>query len=111
MRKNAIVTGTGFEGRDEIIRKHCNQNSKVTLIRQLHNSHDPNAIAVHIEVPVLFGLLGKASKQIGFIKASSAKSIAKKMDAGVKIHASMVSIYAPDGINHPRVTVEITDEV
>ncbi len=110
MKKNAIVAGTGFEGRNKVIRSHCKEGAHVILKRDLENKKDKNAIAVYIETPVVFWLLGRSLKQIGFIKASTAKSLARKMDAGEKLSATIVSFWAPPDKKHPRVTIEITDE-
>lgn len=111
MRKHAIVAGTGFEGRASIIQIHCKIGMKAILKRDPTNEYDSNAISVFLEIPVLFGLLGKSIKQIGFIKANTAKSLAKKMDEGVEIKAHVVSYHAPIMKEHPKVSLEITDEI
>lgn len=111
MKKNAIVAGTGFENREQIIRKYCKNGLKVTLKREPNNEHDENAIAVFLEIPAMFGLLGKSSKQIGYIKATTAKSIAEKMDKGQEFKAKVVSYFAPSEKEHPRVSIEITDQI
>ena len=79
--------------------------------RDPENKYDTNAISVYLETPVVFGLLGHSLMQIGFIKASTAKSLAKKMDAGIDIKASIVSFWAPPDKEFPRVTIEVTDEI
>ncbi|MBC8236613.1 MAG: HIRAN domain-containing protein [Helicobacteraceae bacterium] len=111
MRKNAIVAGTGFEGRDKIIKAHCKDGMKVILKRDPTNQHDKYAISVLLEIPKLFGLLGKSYKSIGFIKSNTAKSLAKKIDNGILVSAKIVSYYAPSDRDFPRVTIEVTDEV
>ena len=111
MRKNAILAGTGFEGREKIIRKYLYKNPKVILIRDPKNIYDSNAIEVCIETPILFGLLGRSVWQIGYIKATTAKSLARRMDSGVVFTASIESYWAPPDREHPRVTIEITDEI
>lgn len=111
MRKNAIVAGTGFEGREKLIRSHCKEGRTVRLVREPANKFDENAIAVYLEVPKMFGLLGDKEIQIGYIKASTAKSLAKKMDDGIELSASVVSFYAPKDKEFPRVTIEVTDEI
>jgi hypothetical protein len=83
----------------------------ITLVREPHNPHDPNAVAVYIDVPRVGGLLGSSRKQIGFIKASTAKSLAKAMDSGRRVTGNVKSFWAPDDREFPRVTVEITDEI
>ena len=111
MRKNAIIAGTGFDGRDKIIKSYCKEGMKVILKRDPTNEHDSNAISVFLEIPKLFGLFGKSQKDIGFIKSATAKTLAKKMDNGVKIKAKVVSFWAPANIDFPRVSIEITDEI
>lgn len=98
MGSNAIVAGTGFGGRARIIRKHCRDGQEVILKRQPRNKHDPNAIAVYLKVPRFFGLLGYSFTQIGFLKASKAKSLAPKIDSGMVVTAKVSSIFAPSDI-------------
>lgn len=107
MAKSSIVTGTGFEGRKSIIDRYCKEGRGVVLKREPNNSHDENAVAVYLRVPRLFGLLGASKKQIGYIKSNTAKSLAKKMDSGTKVTAYVKSFYAPEGMDHPRVTIEL----
>ena len=66
MRKNAIVSGTGFDGRDKIIKAHCKDGMKVILKRDPMNEYDENAISVFLEIPRLFGLFGKSKKKYWF---------------------------------------------
>ncbi len=110
MRKNITVAGTSYEGRDRIIRSHCKNGAVVFLKRDPRNKFDENAIAVYLRVPILFGLLGSIQRQIGFVKTSAAKNLAKKMDSGVQISGVVDSFYAPKGKKAPRVSVEISDE-
>jgi hypothetical protein len=107
MTRTAIVAGTGFEGRDKIIRKHCRAGVPVFLRRDPSNKHDPNAVAVLLDVPRVGGLFGSTRKQIGFIKAHTAKSLSKRLDQGEEIKGSVKSLYAPEGRDFPRVTVEL----
>lgn len=111
MRKNAIVAGTGFDGRDKIIKAHCKDGMKVILKRDPMNEYDANAISVFLEIPSLFGLFGKSQKNIGFIKSTTAKSLAKKMDNGIELRAKVASFWAPSDVDFPRVSIEITDEI
>jgi hypothetical protein len=37
----------------------------------------------------------------------TAKSLAKRLDAGEKISGRVHSLFAPDEMNHPRVTIEL----
>lgn len=111
MRKSAVVAGTGFEGRASVIRKHCREGMAVVLKREPHNRHDPNAVAVYLKIPRLGGLLGAGLTQIGYIKAGTAQSLAKQMDAGVRVTSTVKSFWAPDDREFPRVTLEVTDEI
>jgi hypothetical protein len=107
MGRNVILAGTGFDNRASIIRRHCHDGLNAVLKREPDNPHDPNAIAVFIEVPRLFGLLGRGLQQIGYIKASAAKGLAKRMDEGLSIQARVASVYAPSDRDHPRVSLEL----
>jgi len=107
MKKKAVIAGTGYEGRARVIRSYCREGRNITLKREPKNKYDTNAIAVYIHAPIMFGLLGKWKKQIGYIKASTAKNLARKMDGGEKLSASVISYYAPKHEKHPRVTIEI----
>jgi len=110
VRRNLILAGTGFNNRAPIIRRYCHNGMKAVLKREPKNPHDSNAIAVFIEVPRLFGLLGRSLRQIGYIKAATAKSLAKRMDEGLSIQARIASFYAPLDRDYPRVTLEIAYE-
>jgi hypothetical protein len=105
MGRNVIIAGTGFYNRASIIRRHCHDDLNVVLKREPDNPHDPNAIAVFIEVPRLFGFLGRSLQQIGYIKASAAKGLAKRMDEGLVIQARVASVYAPSDRDNPRVSL------
>jgi len=110
MGKAAIVAGTGFQNRDgsmrsKLIQHYVVVNILVYLHRESSNKHDGCAIAVLIKVPILFGLLGSVKKKIGYIKAGTAKSLAKKIDANEEVKAHVDSLYAPPDREHPRVTL------
>lgn len=107
MGRNVIIAGTGFHNRASIIQRYCHDGLKAVLKREPDNPHDPNAIAVFIEVPRLFGLLGRGLQQIGYIKASAAKGLAKRMDEGLVIEASVASVYSPSDRDHPMVSLEL----
>ena len=109
MERTAIVAGTGFEGRGAIIRRHCKYGASILLKREFKNKHDTNAIAVYLQTSRLFGLLGHSFKKIGYIKANTAASLAKKMDSGEKITGQVSSYYATLGKEHPRVTLKLTN--
>jgi len=110
MRKNTVIVGTGFEGRAHLIRKYCREGLKVDLIREPNNKYDSNAVAVYLKAPRLGGLLGSHLTQVGYIKANTAKSLAKTMDSGTNISAHVKSFWAPDNLEFPRITLEISDE-
>ena len=107
MGRNVIIAGTGFHNRSSLIQRYCHNGLKAVLKREPDNPHDPNAIAVFIEVPRLFGLYGRGLQQIGYIKASAAKGLAKQMDEGLAIQAMVASVYAPSDRDHPRVSLEL----
>jgi hypothetical protein len=107
MGRNVILAGTGFHNRASIIRRYCHDGLKAVLKREPDNPHDPNAIAVFIEVPRLFGFLGRGLQQIGYIKASAAIGLAKRMDEGLSIQARVASVYAPSDRDYPRVSLEL----
>ena len=94
MGRNVILAGTGFHNRASIIRRYCHDGLKAVLKREPDNPHDPIAISVFIEVSRLFGLLGRGLQQIGYIKASAAKGLAKRMDEGLVNLALEISDYA-----------------
>ena len=113
MGRTTNVAGTGYKNTDgssrrNIIRRYVRENIRVTLRRELHNTHDThdiNAVAVYVSAPRLFGLLGTTLKQIGYLKASAAISIANKMDAGESLSGRVGSYYVPPGNDHPKVSI------
>lgn len=107
MGRNAIVAGTGFDGRAEIIRQHVRDGMPVHLRREPSNPHDPNAVAVLIAIPRLFGLFGQRLAQIGYIKAGAAKGVAAKIDAGVRVQGVVESFFAPEDKDFPRVSLRL----
>ena len=107
MGRTANVAGTGNRNSDgssrrKIIRRFVHENMRVTLRRE---PHDINAVAVYVSAPRLFGLLGTTLKQIGYLKASAAISIANKMDEGESLTGRVGSYYLPPGKDHPRVSL------
>ena len=76
-------------------------------MREPNNPYDKDAIAIFVSVPRLFGLLGSSDAQIGYIRAGAADNLAKKIDSGVRIVATVKSMYAPEGREHPRVTLHL----
>lgn len=107
----AIVAGTGYEGRAEKIRAYCREDSTVSLVREPSNKYDKNAIAVMLHNRWLWGLIN-FKVHIGYIKASRAQTLARDLDAGkIKIVDAWVnSYYAPDDVEHPRVSLNIQIE-
>jgi hypothetical protein len=110
--RDAIVAGTGFKNSDgtdrsEVIRRHCKNGMNVRLVREPSNEHDPNAIAVLMKVPRVFGLLGAREFQIGYIKSAAAQSVAARMDSGQRVTAVVTSFFAPAGRDHPRVSLRL----
>lgn len=107
MGRSATVAGTGFEDREFIIKRHCKDGLPVTLRREPHNKHYKNAIAVYLSIPRLGGLFGRSLKKIGYVKAHSAKSLAKRMDSGQHINGRVKSFDAPEDREFPRVSLEL----
>lgn len=105
---SAVVAGTGFEGRAGRIRFFCKENAPIKLRRDLKNSFDSNAIAVDMQCTILWGLY-KPWVQIGYIKKERAKFLAPKLDSGTYtiVDAWVQSYFAPDDIDHPRVSIRI----
>jgi hypothetical protein len=101
---DAVITGTSYEGRAEIIRNHCQDGAAIYLSREPYNEYDPNAIAVYIDTPKFLWFGGH--KKIGYLKKERAESLAKKMDNGQILNARIKSFYAPPGFESPRVTIE-----
>jgi hypothetical protein len=112
MVRTVNVAGTGYKNSDgssrrNIIRRFVRDNMPVTLCREPQNMHDINAIAVYVSALRLFGMLGTTPKQIGYLKASASKSIAKIMEAGESLTGRVASHCAPPGKDHPRVILEL----
>lgn len=103
---NAIIAGTSYEGRAYVIKKHIKPGMQIVLKREPKNRYDKNAIAVYLMVPVLFGLLGKSAKKIGYIQANRAKTLAPKMDNGFIPIAKVASFFFYDDTYEPRVSIE-----
>ena len=110
MGRTVNVAGTEYNNSDgssrrNIIRRFVRDDMPVTLRREPHNTHDINVVAVYVSVPRLYGLLGTTLKQIGYLKASAAISIANKMDEGESLTGRVGSYYLPPGKDHPRVSL------
>lgn len=59
--------------------KRCHKGERLQLVREPHNPHDHNAIAVH----------GQAKQLIGYLNKGLAAELAPLMDRGVWIEASI----------------------
>ena len=105
MRSEAIVAGTGFDGRAALIRAHVREGMPVQLRRDRNNSYDANAVGVWVQTSGFLGLFGKRWVQIGYIKARAAEKVAKKLDDGIEVRAQVRSFWAPPDIRHPRVSL------
>ncbi|MEA1081969.1 HIRAN domain-containing protein [Marinobacter qingdaonensis] len=106
MRYDAIVAGTGFEGRANKIRLCAKPGTEIVLSPEPNNPYDPNAIAVYLKVRGWYSLFMKVEVQIGYIKKRLAASLTKRLAEGGQILAAEVkSLYLP--LDHPRVTIAI----
>ena len=107
----AVLAGTGYEGRADVIRRMGRKGSKLRLVREPANKHDANAIRVDLECRFLFGLL-KLYRHIGYIQAARAARLAPKIDGGAirLLDASIVNLYAPPEQYFPDVTIEVNYE-
>lgn len=106
------VAGTGFKNADGlsrawIIERFVSDDMPVYLVPEPDNEHDPNAIAVFIEVK-RWVFFGPYRYQIGYINKRSAKSLSKRLAGGGQILESYVrSHHARDGLNFPRVSIAV----
>ena len=107
-KTRAVLAGTGFEGRETVIRSFAKKGSALQLRREPANKYDKNAIAVWLECRVLFGLL-KFWRKIGYIQSTRAQKLAPRIDEGKIqiIRVSVVNLYCPPDLNHPDVTALI----
>lgn len=111
-RCGAVVAGTGLPNADgslrsQLIRRHCKNGVSVYLRRE-PNSHDSaNAVAVYLEAPRVLGLFGSVLRQIGYIKTSRVKDIARRMDAGEEIRARISRLHVPKGPGCPQVNIDL----
>ena len=110
MGRKMAVAGTGFEGREKVIRSSCKLGRSIDLIREPGNEYDSNAIAVYVIAPVLFGILGTKKKKIGYIASDAAEKMALKIDNGTEYSCTISNMYAPEGRAVPKVTIEV-DEI
>ena len=115
MGKAVVVVGTGFNNADgrsraDLIRKYCKPGTLLQLVREPDNPHDANAVAVVVEIPKILGLFGGGRVQIGYLREGTARSVAKRLDAGKIVTGRITSMYAPEGREHPRVSAELTND-
>lgn len=105
------VKGTGFSNSDgssraDLIRRFVRDGMDVVLVPEPHNPHDPNAIAVHIEVKRWF-FFGPYRYQIGYISERWAKSFTARFASGGRIVEAYVrSHFSPEDKTFPRVSIE-----
>lgn len=104
---SAIVAGTGFYKPHLVGTRLCREGTPVKLVREPSNAHDANAIAVCINQP-LFGLFPRWIK-VGHLKALLAARLAPKIDAGLVLDATVVSVWNPGDIEHPRISLSISE--
>lgn len=106
MQYDAIVAGTGYEGRANKIRLCAKQGMPVYLVPEPENEHDPNAIAVYLKVRAWYSLFQKVDIQIGYIKKRLAATLSKRIAEGGRIKSAKIkSLYLP--LDHPRVSLSI----
>jgi len=109
-RRNTIIVGTGFRNsngipRAGLIRRYCRNGAKIILKREPTNPHDSNAIGVYLLARVAW--VFKTEVQIGYIDRTLAKRLAPIMDDGTEIASTVASFWAPDDLEHPRVSITI----
>lgn len=99
---NVEIVGTGFEGRANVIRKHCRPGMPVMFASEPLNPHDPNAISVWITT-------GHGESQIGYIAAKRAVTWTKRLASGEAdlAGAAISTMYAPPDVDFPRVSVVV----
>lgn len=99
-RRTFVVAGTGY--RSGLIRSHCLSGMEVHLVREPENPHDSNAVAVKILVS---GLFKKRWETVGYIGKHQAPGVAKRLDAGVQLPATVH--YVDLERDWPQVIIEI----
>jgi hypothetical protein len=107
MIKDVDVMGTGLEDRVRTIQWHVREGTPVKLRRERSKSNDPNAVAVLVPVPRMFGLLGAHEECIGCLDPDAAKRLAPKIDAGTEVSGVVSAFVEPAGQGHPRVTLRL----
>jgi hypothetical protein len=110
--QNVVIAGTGYQNSDGIhrswiISEYCRVGGHVDLVREPGNQHDPNAIAVYIDIPDPLGIKALIPAQIGYIKSNTSKWLAEKIDNGDWVDAFVCSLWAPENVDWPRVSLSI----
>lgn len=107
-RIQIALVGTGYDGRAPVIRRFARLGSVVHLRRDAANAHDPNAIAIDLEVPLLWGLW-RPRRHIGFVPKERAARLASRLDSGdlVVQRAHITNLYGLDWKDFPDVTVTV----
>ena len=106
MQYDAIVAGTGFEGRAKRIRLCAKAGMPVYLVQEPDNQYDENAIAVYLRVRGWYTLFLKTEVQIGYIKKRLAATLSKRVSEGGRIKSARIkSLYLR--LEHPRVSIAI----
>lgn len=107
-RIQIVLAGTGYDGRAPVIRQFAEVGAPVFLRRERANYHDPNAIAVDLEVSLLWGLW-KPRRHIGYVPRTRAARLAPKIDSGAMViqRAWISNLYGLDWKDFPDVTVTV----
>lgn len=84
------AAGVTYEGRQEVL-KYLSQfrpeNLTVTLERDTDNTYDRNAIRIVVHIPYL-----KKKAKIGYVPKAYSSEIARLMNQGVNVRASLMGI-------------------
>lgn len=102
------VVGVTFNNEDgtsrqEIISK-VKKNTMIILVREPHNRHDKNAIAVFINdssKPLNFSF-----KQIGYLGKQYATILAPIMDAGKRLSAKVINVDKYEGTWYCHIRID-----
>lgn len=99
------VSGTTFEGRDEVIEElylngDLDVGQELLLQRQPNNQYDRNAIAV---------VHPKTNEQVGFIPKSTASNLAPIIDSGIVCRAFVSAVTGGNGYNY-GINIKISEQ-
>jgi hypothetical protein len=86
-RTNGMVAGVSYANddgtdRQTIIRKHCQEGTSLTLVREPNNPRDRNAVAIYV-----------GRSQIGYVSSDDAPRVATCLDEGWTYVASVGRLY------------------